>query len=451
MSNPINDAKNWMGGAGIPLTGFSWKIGKKGDTAGIVVWSDVFLATNKDGEKVAIILMDNQGLSETGTTPADNKRIFSFGNLISSVLIFNIMRLIEESHLDLLQSAIYSARSAHKNNQNLSKTKPFQKLFFLIRDWCCPSDNSFGFEGGNSYIMEQLEINDDQLIAQKSIREYIFSSFEDVSCCLLPEPGKSVKDASFDGSWSMMETDFKEELKILIETLLHPNKLVIKKLNNEKPVGAELKKFIENSLDFFKLNENVCNLTPFEIQLQLQMNTLIENGLENYEIQLSKNQYMNINAFLELIDGDHCIIKGNVLDQFAKEIPMIAKEQQMHFKNILEAKIGELFKALKKGIKINFEKIEAKEKFEKERKKCVKIIMDNSHENTCDATLNLAIGMTTIVVGAIVATVAAPVAAVAVVGLSSCTLHIGNALIFWKRTVDINDSEKKKLEELAKE
>lgn len=450
MSNPLNDAENWMGGADIPLTGFSWKNGSKSDTAGIVVWSDVFLATNKDGEEVAIILMDNQGLFDTETTPADNSRIFTLGTLISSVLIFNIMGLIEESQLHHLQSAIYSARSADKNNQNSSKTEPFQKLLFLIRDWCCPSEYPFGFEGGNSYIMKQLEIKDDQLIALKSVREYIFSSFEDISCFLLPEPGRSVKDTRFDGRWSMMESDFKDELKILIETLLHPNKLVIKKLNNEKLVGAELKKFIEISLNFFKFNENVCNLTPFEIQLQLQMNTLIENELENYQNQLNKTHFIDMNAFVEQIEGVHCIVKGNVLDKFGKETLMITKEQQMHFKNILEAKIEELFFDLKNFIKVNFEKIEAKEKCEKLIKKGRKKIIDDSKGKTTFATIMYGIVTGTVIVGAMVAAVTIPGAALAFVGISSSSLHIGSSLVFWRRAENINESERKQLEELEK-
>ena len=49
MSNPINDKANWMGGSDKPLTGFSWKSGGARDTTEIILWSDVFLATNEFG------------------------------------------------------------------------------------------------------------------------------------------------------------------------------------------------------------------------------------------------------------------------------------------------------------------------------------------------------------------------------------------------------------------
>ena len=201
--------------------------------------------------------MDTQGLFDSKTTPADNSRIFSLGTLISSVQIFKFFSVIEETQLQYLQLAVDFASSAAKYNQNSSETKPFQKLLFLIRDWCDPSLHPFGFKGGNSYIMELLTIQKNQHTTLKSFREFIFSSFDEKSCCLFPEPGKTIRVSSInDGSWSKMEKDFIKELKFLIETILLPNKLVIKKLDNRETVAAELKNYFEKYLDAFKLDGN---------------------------------------------------------------------------------------------------------------------------------------------------------------------------------------------------
>lgn len=49
-----------MGDRNEPLLGFSWRPGISGNTAGIVIWSDIFFFEESNGEKVAIILMDTQ-------------------------------------------------------------------------------------------------------------------------------------------------------------------------------------------------------------------------------------------------------------------------------------------------------------------------------------------------------------------------------------------------------
>jgi hypothetical protein len=107
--NRINGAKNvnksaeWIGDRNETLKGFSWKSGVKRHTTGVVFWSDVFLNTTKDGEKLAIILIDTQGLFDHDTPPAINAKIFTFTTLMSSYQIFNLPQLIQEDQLEYLQ------------------------------------------------------------------------------------------------------------------------------------------------------------------------------------------------------------------------------------------------------------------------------------------------------------------------------------------------------------
>lgn len=70
MENSINDSDGWIRSSDSPLTGFSWKRGSKRDTNGVLMWSDVFLYTNDDGEDIAIILVDTQGLFNTEVSNA---------------------------------------------------------------------------------------------------------------------------------------------------------------------------------------------------------------------------------------------------------------------------------------------------------------------------------------------------------------------------------------------
>lgn len=68
-------------------------------------------------EKLAIILMDTQGLFDTKTSPTDNSRIFALGTLISSVQIFNLNNLIQENQLEYLQVNILKKINRFNNLQ----------------------------------------------------------------------------------------------------------------------------------------------------------------------------------------------------------------------------------------------------------------------------------------------------------------------------------------------
>lgn len=106
MDNNIDNKIDWIGAKNESLKGFSWKSGTNRLTTGIAIWSDVFLH-EENHEKLAILLMDTQGLFDTKTSPADNSRIFSLGTLLSSKQIFNLNDVIQETQLEYLQVSIY--------------------------------------------------------------------------------------------------------------------------------------------------------------------------------------------------------------------------------------------------------------------------------------------------------------------------------------------------------
>ena len=124
-----------MGEKNEPLHGFSWRSGADRDTMGIVVWNDVFLHTDEEtDEKIAIIVIDTQGLFDSETTAVNNSRIFALSTLISSIQVLNLSGVIQEDQLQYLQFATEFANFALRDSQKMSK-KTFQNLIFLIRDW----------------------------------------------------------------------------------------------------------------------------------------------------------------------------------------------------------------------------------------------------------------------------------------------------------------------------
>ena len=367
MANPTNDATNWMGGSDVPLTGFSWKSGGTRDTTGIILWSDVFLSTNKIGEKLAIVLMDTQGLFDSKTSPADNSRIFALGTLLSSKQIFNIDDVIQENQLQYLQLATDFARLAANDNQKSFKTKPFQRLLFLIRDWSYPDDEPYGFTGGHSYLFNNLKIEENQHESLISVREHIFSSFEDISCFLMPFPGKAVTRSNYDGSWLKMDEDFKDELKILIETLLHPDKLVIKKINNLELTAAELRSYIDVYFRVFQSNEIVEAQSLYEITVTEQINNLIQKAMQTYKENLIKANRLDASNFVAKLNDAHQDSKTIAINQFNNAHKMGSAKIHLKFRNELENKIEQTFSEWKVDAIQNHEKLAAEIKKTQEK------------------------------------------------------------------------------------
>ncbi|KAL3218814.1 hypothetical protein MRX96_031351 [Rhipicephalus microplus] len=141
------DESKWIEETDTPLRGFQWRPGSTRETAGILLWNEVFLMTNSDGEKVAVLLMDTQGTFDCESTMKESTVIFSLSLMASSVQIYNIMSNIKENDLQHLQFFAEYGRLAQEDN----KTQAFQKLLFLVRDWNWAHEFECGFQGGQDH------------------------------------------------------------------------------------------------------------------------------------------------------------------------------------------------------------------------------------------------------------------------------------------------------------
>ncbi|KAH7939123.1 hypothetical protein HPB52_007083 [Rhipicephalus sanguineus] len=138
---------NWMDDADTPLRGFLWRPGSSRETMGILLWSEVFLMKNSEGEEVAVLLMDTQGTFDGDATTKESATIFALSMMTSSVQIYNLMNNIKEDDLQHLQ-------------------------FFA-----------------ESLIASRLEIKEGQAAELKTLRQSLSSSFCEIDGFLLPFPG----------------------------------------------------------------------------------------------------------------------------------------------------------------------------------------------------------------------------------------------------------------------
>ncbi|CAG9802094.1 unnamed protein product [Chironomus riparius] len=360
--------KNWMGICDEALKGFSWRSGIKRDTVGIIIWSDVFLHTiDKTGEKIAIFVMDTQGLFDKHSSPTDNSRIFVLSNLISSIQVLNLANRIQEDQLQYLQFTTEFAAFALENTiENVGK--PFQNLMFLIRDWNNGDYYNYGTVGGRSYLEEVMKVKTNQKPELQSVRKTIASCFDEITCCLLPNPGKGVsRGKNYNGSWSEMDEDFKEELQSLVESLLLPDNLIKKKINSMDLNVKEMKQYIQHYLKLFQTNQIPKVSSIYELTVERFMNNMIDQCVEDYKLSIYRNEdIINEDNIVEI----HNKCKERTLTMYDDEKKMGNLGHAITFRSKLEEDIEKYFVEYRDQKEENLEKLkEARAKFEEIVKK----------------------------------------------------------------------------------
>lgn len=243
---------DWLGTDDEPLSGFSWRGGSERDTTGILMWSDIFLHDQPNGEKVAIILLDTQGTFDSQSTVRDCATVFALSTMLSSVQIFNISQNIQEDDLQHLQLFTEYGRLALAD----SGMKPFQRLQFLVRDWSFPYEAEYGAVGGQKLLERRLEVSERQHPELQSLRRHITSCFTEIGCFLMPHPGLTVAtNPTFDGRLASIEPVFKQSLRSLVPMLLAPESLIVKSINGQKVRARDMIQYFKSYMAIYKGSE----------------------------------------------------------------------------------------------------------------------------------------------------------------------------------------------------
>lgn len=275
---------NWMGDRDEKLCGFSWRSGTERDTTGMIFWSDVFLHTTRYNEKLAIFIVDTQGLFDNETTPMENSKIFALSTLVSSIQVINLNGVIREDELDYFQFGMEFAKLAQSDDK---RWKAFQELVFLIRDWQNEENYAYGSTGGDKYLRNVLmQKNRRELY---SVRQFLYNSFDSIKCHLLPHPGKNVAGKrNYNGQWSLMDEDFRDEMFHSIETLLHVENLIPKKIGGRQVNAENFYAHLETYFKFFSSDNLPKVTTMYASLIETDLNYLIGKHLNAYEDSMDK-------------------------------------------------------------------------------------------------------------------------------------------------------------------
>lgn len=242
-----------------PKGGFGWKHGSDRFTTGIWIWDEWFeRRTRKTGEKVAVFVLDTQGMYDSKTGQHLTASIFGLGTLLSSYTIYNLMFQIQEDHLQHL--ALFSeygrlASSAAGEDEHGEQIKPFQKLEFLVRDFSKFEDLE---DSTIPELHKEMAGYLEDVLSQKfqkdlaEVRDQIELCYEDITCYCLPHPGTDVSEKkSYDGNVKKIRDEFKRLLADFTRGVF-AKRIEPKRINGQQVTASQLFQFIKVYVKLFQ-------------------------------------------------------------------------------------------------------------------------------------------------------------------------------------------------------
>lgn len=243
---------DWIGESqnGGEVHGFKSRGGRKPETTGIWMWSEIFTHDYENGEKVAIILLDTQGIFDNQSSMKECTATFAISMMLASVQCYNISQIIQEDDLQHLELFTEYGRLALDQSNSI----PFQKLLFIVRDWAYEQEIEYGYS--QTVVDEALQQNDEQEPEMHQLRKRIKSCFEQIAAFVLPHPGPQVAKAKdFIGDLKIVDSEFIEHLKVLVPSIFAPEKLIVKKIGGQNVRARELVHYLRTFVEIFNGSE----------------------------------------------------------------------------------------------------------------------------------------------------------------------------------------------------
>lgn len=233
--------------------GFDWRGGAERNTTGIWMWKKPHFI-EEDGEQIAVLLVDTQGMFDNETTMALTASIFGLSTLLSSYQIYNVEKRIQEDNLQQLALFSEYARMAMSTYEDASEDtiKPFQKIEFLVRDW-----QNFDEEEDYEEMEKEMQVYLNKVIADRDAkdlqdtREQIRSCFEDVSCYAMTHPGMAVTKKKYTGDVKAMDEMFLNLMDRYCARVFDTESLKAKTIRGREITAVELGTYIKAYAELF--------------------------------------------------------------------------------------------------------------------------------------------------------------------------------------------------------
>jgi len=286
------------------LSGFTWRPGMEKCTEGVWVWSEVF--KRKAGEEdIAVVLMDTQGAWDARMTQEQSATVFGLTTLLTSRLVYNVSRQIQQDKIDNLLYFTEFAQAALRTNNMTTQSpdassksdglfQPFQTLEFLVRDWPHYPEG-VTVASARKMMEEHLEQYTDKNLASdtRSI-DTLQSMFKGLDIWCLPHPSLRIERESWDGELAVVEPAFWRFLSAYVEKVFSPEELRAK-TNLGTPVtvdtfGTLVREFIYAFRDaapqaktFAEAMESSSTLLARDCAMKLYKRTMLKESTEKQQ------------------------------------------------------------------------------------------------------------------------------------------------------------------------
>jgi len=294
--------------------GFDWRGGAERNTTGIWMWKKPHFIEGNDGEQIAVLLVDTQGMFDNETTMALTASIFGLSTLLSSYQIYNVEKRIQEDNLQQLALFSEYARMAMSTYEKASEDthKPFQKIEFLVRDW-----QNFDEEEDYEQMQKEMEEYLDKVIADRDAkdlqdtREQIRGCFEDVSCYAMTHPGMAVTRKKYTGDVSAMDETFLNLMDRYCARVFNSESLKAKMIRGREITAVELGTYIKAYAELFASGAHFPEAaTLLEATASANNTNAVNLAMAEYKDQMNR------------IAGPHCsnYIKPEELKELTDQV-----------------------------------------------------------------------------------------------------------------------------------
>lgn len=175
---------------------------------------------------------------------------FAISMLLSSVLCYNVMQNVEEDKLQYLQLFMNYAQLAMTD----SSEKAFQKLLFTVRDWQHVCDHEFGYS--KEFVDDLLAENAKQTNEMRELRKKLRENIKDIEAFLMPYPENMISEGEhFTGDIEQIDSDFIENVKVLVPSIFAPENLIVKRINGHEVRVEDFVANIKRFVNLFNSNE----------------------------------------------------------------------------------------------------------------------------------------------------------------------------------------------------
>nr|CAB3224364.1 atlastin-2-like [Phallusia mammillata] len=279
-STSMNPLK-WVGSELHPA--FEWRGGSRRNTEGIWILDRPLMVETSEGE-VALYLMDTQGMFDSQTSKKECSQIFALATLMSSHLVFNLMRQIQANDLEYLDFWTQTAKYVESGTSEAF----FQNLLFLLRDFSF-ADYGFGIEAGERYLNEEFTESDDKDRAVNENIRNLKNVFFNVSAFGMPEPERCVtarKEEDQPINLQAAGKDFLKSATDLFKCLR--NDISPLQLNGNPMSGAQLYDYVVNCSKNLLSDKIPDPYTLSESVSMFQLRSLVDREKDKYEADMEK-------------------------------------------------------------------------------------------------------------------------------------------------------------------